>query len=155
MINTTILLTAMFILICLFLILIVLIPLKQEVDGELQEQEQDDLEVQEVEETQDETNHSEYFNPDTSSVLPVKLTGMMYADQQKSYAAEQELFSPKDNKQKSDYNVLFRDGDDLQSRFQIPPPNTSANINAFVDFLGSTYKPINDKYRINSNGPLI
>lgn len=165
MINTTILLTAMFILICLFLILIVLIPLKQE-DNETQH-ELHDIEIQEDngtehEHEQDETTgtqdaitNKEYFNSDTSSVLPVKMIGMMYNDQQNSYTSEQELQSSKQSIQPSDYDILYNDSDNLSSRFQIPPPNTSANINAFVDFLSSTYNPINEKYRINSNGPLI
>ena len=113
---------------------------------------------QEEQEEQEETKNKEYFNADTSSVLPIEMTGLMYADQQRAYAAEQEFLNPQSPTQKreqSDYKVLFNDSDYLSSRVQIPPPNTSANINAFVEFLGSTYKPINDKYRINSNGPLI
>ena len=160
MINTSILLTAMFILISLFLILIVLVPVKQEIDNdsELKEQqeEQEEQEQQEEQEEQDETDSKEYFNADSSSILPIKRSGKMYIDQNKNYEVEQKFLLPEKNEQlHSNYNILFHDSDNLNSRFQIPPPNTSANINAFVDFLGSTYAPINNKYRINSNGPLI
>ena len=40
-------------------------------------------------------------------------------------------------------------------QFLKPVPYTSKNINAFYDFLASTYRPINDKYRVNSHGPLV
>ena len=157
MINTSILLTAMFILISLFLILIVLVPVKQEIDNdsELKEQ-QEEQEEQEEQQLQDETDSKEYFNSDSSSILPIKMSGKMYIDQNNNYEVEQKFLLPEKNEQlHSNYNILFHDSDNLNSRFQIPPPNTSANINAFVDFLGSTYTPINNKYRINSNGPLI
>ena len=40
-------------------------------------------------------------------------------------------------------------------QFQQPIPYTAQNINAFYDFLGSTFDKINFKYRVNSEGPLI
>ena len=40
-------------------------------------------------------------------------------------------------------------------QFQTPIPYTAQNINAFYDFLGSTFDKINFKYRVNSEGPLI
>ena len=119
-------------------------------------QDTDFIKEEDVQEQEEETNVKEHFCDtgfynDVSSVLPVKLEGNL--------AATQNSTNDVDTVNVSLVNihppVLFSDVQMNDYPFRPRVPYTAENINAFCDFLGSTFDKVNFKYRINSSGPLI
>ena len=91
------------------------------------------------------------INNDVASVLPIKLEGELYKSQNKEaehYIQNEPLIHVIDKR-------TFHDVIMNNHQFQPPIPYTAQNINAFYDFLGSTFDKVNFKYRVNSEGPLI
>ena len=91
------------------------------------------------------------LNNDVATVLPVKLDGELYNSQNneaKNDIPNEPLVHVIDKR--TFHDVVMND-----HQFQTPIPYTAQNINAFYDFLGSTFDKINFKYRVNSEGPLI
>ena len=91
------------------------------------------------------------INNDVASILPIKLEGELYNSQN----SEAEHDIPNEPLINVVDKRTFHDVIMNNHQFQQPIPYTAQNINAFYDFLGSTFDKINFKYRVNSEGPLI
>ena len=78
-------------------------------------------------------------------------SGIMYDEQNKqqekdiSDAPLQSLFDER----------LYINGNYQDRAFLKPIERTSKHISSFYDFLASDYAPMNNKYRVNSKGPLL
>ena len=118
---------------------------KDEVQTNVQEQEQ------EHEHEQKEHFGATGLYNDVSSVLPVKLEGNLAETQNNTNDIQTVNVSLVNIHQP----VLFNDVQMNDYPFRPRVPYTAENINAFCDFLGSTFDKVNFKYRINSLGPLI
>ena len=81
----------------------------------------------------------------------VHASGIMYDEQNKqqekdiSDAPLQSLFDER----------LYINGNYQDRAFLKPIERTSKHISSFYDFLASDYAPMNNKYRVNSKGPLL
>ena len=78
-------------------------------------------------------------------------SGIMYDEQNKQQEKEssdaplQSLFDER----------LYINGNYQDRAFLKPIERTSKHISSFYDFLASDYAPMNNKYRVNSKGPLL
>ena len=81
----------------------------------------------------------------------VHASGIMYDEQNKQQEKEtsdvplQSLFDER----------LYINGNYQDRAFLNPIERTSKHISSFYDFLASDYAPMNNKYRVNSKGPLL
>ena len=81
----------------------------------------------------------------------VHASGIMYDEQNKQQEKEssdaplQSLFDER----------LYINGNYQERAFLKPIERTSKHISSFYDFLASDYAPMNNKYRVNSKGPLL
>jgi hypothetical protein len=101
----------------------------------------------------EQTEKVETYNNDSASVLPIKLNGLLSEEQNKTFP-KNSLYHEKPLLQNIDKRV-FNNGTFNDRQFFKPLPYSSKNINDFVAFLGSTYNSMNNKYRVNANGPLL
>ena len=120
---------------------------KDEVQTDVQEQEQ---EQEHKHEQKEHFGSTGYYN-DVSSVLPVKLEGNLAETQNNS----NDIHTINVSLVNMHPPVLFSDVQMNDYPFRSRGPYTAENINAFCDFLGSTFDKVNFKYHINSLGPLI